>query len=207
MMKTLLFLALALAAALSARTIELFYTKDGKTIESIRGVDINSDYTLSAEGDQSWLVNVSEKIGPNGFVPKESKLTLGSLGKNRSQFFVQPENFLGFGHARKSERTINFDDITWIVPDTQAFEPYHVMLTDGSEGDLFVNNDYTESSGQKIVAGKPDNSFVIINLKYDVPASQRTPTTRPQQLGIKARAISFSEMGLRKAIRKLSLQY
>ncbi|MFH0921527.1 MAG: hypothetical protein V1913_14340 [Fibrobacterota bacterium] len=206
MIKQTFFFALALTAFVSARTIELFYTEDGKTLQSLRGVSINEDYTLSNEGDQSWLVNVGQKFGPNGYVPKESRLTLGTLGKSRSLFITQSDDFLGFGHGRRFEHAIKFDDIAWIVPDTQAFAPLHVMLTDGTDGDLFVASDYTESPGRKLIAGKPDNSIVIIQMKYNVPASQRTPSTMPQQFGIKARAVSFSEQGLRRALRKLNLQ-
>jgi len=203
MIKSILFIVLTLAIILSARTVELFYSEDGKTIQSLRGVDINDDYTISPEGDQSWVFSVGQKVGPNGYVPKDAKLTLGNLGKTKSPYIVQGDDFLGFGHYRTFEHSIKFDDIAWIIPDTQAFEPVHVVLSDGTEGELFVAGDYTESPGRKIVAGQPDNSLILVQFKYDVPASQRTPTTRPQQYGIKAKVISFSEQGLRRALRKI----
>jgi hypothetical protein len=177
-----------------------------RTVKSIRGIDINADFTLSTEGDQSWLAVVGQKIGPNGYVPKENRLTLGTLGKSRSPFQPQTDAFLGFGHYRTFERAIAFDDIAWIVPDTQVLAPFAVMLNDGTEGNLFVGTEYTESPGLKIIAGRPDNSFIVIQLNYKVPVSERTPSMRPEQSGLRVKAISFSETGLRRALRKLNLQ-
>jgi len=134
---------------------------------------------------------------------KQSKFTLGTLGKIKALFIEMSENFLGFGHGRRFERAIDFNEIAYIVPDPKPFEPLHVYLMDGSEGELFVAGDYTESTGERMIGDKKVNAILIIKLKYDIPKSKRTPTTRPRQYGIKAKAVSFSEQGLRKALRRL----
>jgi hypothetical protein len=197
-----LFLAL-LACAILARNIDLYYTEDDNTVKSIRGFFINDNFTLSTEGDESWLVMVGQKIGPNGYTPKESKLQLGTLGKTRSLFQVMNEDFLGFGHSKRFERSLSFGDIAYILPNPQPFEPLHVVLTDGTDGELFVAGTYTESAGGRVIQDKIVNDITIIRLKYDIPKSQRTMDSRPTQYGIRAKAVAFSENGLRKAIRAL----
>jgi hypothetical protein len=204
-MKTIIIILLTALLGLvhGARTIDLYYSEDGKTIQSIQGYFINKDLTIVEEGDISWLVVVGQRIGPNGYMVKRSKLTLGPLGKTDAVFIEMSENFLGFGHGRRYERSLDFNEIAYIIPDPKAFEPFHVKLLDGDEGELFVAGDYTESPGAKKIQGKEVNDLFIIKLKYDIPRSQRTPNTRPKQYGIRAKVISFSEQGLRKALRRL----
>lgn len=202
-MKTL-FIAIAfLAALLSARTVDLYYTEDGRTVKFIRGTFINDNFTLSPEGDESWLLLVGQKIGPNGYVPSDNKLTLGSLGKSKSPFAVQNEDFLGVGHARNFERAVAFTDIAYLLPNPEPLQPHFVFLNNNSDGELFVAGQLTESTGKRILAGKEVNTFSIIHLKYNVPRSQRGPATLPIQSGVKAIAAAFSENGLRRAMREL----
>ncbi len=111
-------------------------------------------------------------------------------------------DFLGFGRSKRFERTISFTDISYILPDEKAFEPLHVELNDGLKGELFVAGDYTESTGSRVVNGRVVNEISIIRLKYE-SRSQRGVDTKPLQYGIKAKAVAFSESGLRKAMRIL----
>jgi len=184
-----------------ANVIELFYTEDGEKISSIRGFNINRDLTLIETADESWLIAAGYQIGPNGYMAKQSKLTLGGFGKKAALFNVS-DNFLGLGQNRRYERPIVLSDIAYILPNPKPFEPLLVTLVDGREGELFVAGDYTECVGQKKIGQKIESNIFIVKLKYNVPKSQRKHTTRPQQLGIKAKAISFSERALRKAIRR-----
>jgi len=186
-----------------ARTVDLFYTEDGKSVKIIRGFAINDNFTLSPDGDESWLLIAGQKIGPNGYTAKESKVQFGGFGKTYSQFQVVSDDFLGYGHNKRFERTLNINDIAYILPDPTAFEPLHVVLIDGVEGQLFVSGDYTESTGARIIQGKPVNDISIIHLKYDISRSQRRPDTRPQQFGLKTKAVAFSETGLRRAMHAL----
>jgi hypothetical protein len=199
-MKNFILLTAILAAALFARNIDLYYTDDGRTVKAIHGFFINDNFTLSQDGDESWLIVAGQKIGPNGYVPKESKIQLGTFGKSHALFQLMNEDFLGFGHSKHFEKTVSVSAISYILPDPTAFEPLHVSLMDGTDGELFVAGDYTESTGSKVVRENLVNEISIIQLKYDIPRSQRGVDTRPQQLGIKAKAVAFTESGLRKAM-------
>jgi hypothetical protein len=201
-MKTLFLLAMP-AFLWAVGPIELYYTEDGRKTEFIRGYPINSDLTLSEQGDESWLISVGQQIGPNGYIAKQSKLTLGNLGKKKAVFITMNEDFLGVGQGRRFEHPVGFNDVTYILPTPVALEPFYVKLRDGTEGSLFVAGDYTESLGEKTVQGKPELSIYIIHMKYDVPKSRRTASTRPKQFAIKAKAVSFNEQGIRQAIRDL----
>jgi hypothetical protein len=205
-MKTISFclFVLFVCAASFARTVDLFYTEDGKNTKIIRGFFINDNFTLAPEGDESWLLIGGQKIGPNGYTPKESKLQFGGFGKTYSLFQVMTDDFLGYGHNKRLDRTLNINDIAYILPDPTAYEPLHVFLNDGIEGQLFVAGDYTESTGARVIQGKPSNDISIIWLKYDISRNQRGPDTRPKQFGLKAKAVSFSETGLRRAMRFLA---
>lgn len=201
-MKT--FFLFALPAFLwAAATVDLYYTEDGRKIDFIRGYPINADLTLSEQGDESWLISVGQQIGPNGFISKQNKLTLGNLGKKKAVFNQMNEDFLGFGQGKRFERSLGFNGVSYILPTPVALEPYYVKLLDGTEGELFVAGDYTESLGEKIIQGKPELCIYIIRMKYDIPRSQRTAATRPQQFAIKAKAVSFSESGIRQAVKAL----
>jgi hypothetical protein len=200
---SLFFAVLVFAAVSFARTVDLYYTEDGRTVKMIRGFNINDNFTLAPEGDESWLLIAAQKIGPNGYTPKDAKLTLGTLGKTHSLFQVQNADFLGFGRSKRFERAVGFSDISYIIPDPKPFEPLHLMLNDGTDGQLFVAGEFTESTGSRIIQGKPVNDLSVIRLKYDIPRSQRGVDTRPQQFGLKAKAVAFTESGLRKAMRAL----
>jgi hypothetical protein len=191
------------AVLLPAYTVDLYYTEDGRTVKSLRGYFIQKDLTLVDEGEESWLVVIGQQIGPNGYMAKQSRLTLGALGKKQAFFIESTEAFLGFGHGRRYERPVKFEDIAYILPNKDAIQPAHVVLKDGATGELFVAGEYTECTGEKVIRGKKINTLTVVRLKYDVPKSERTPATRPRQYGIKVKAISFSESGLRKALRKL----
>jgi hypothetical protein len=203
-MKPLILSVAVLFTALSvpARIVTLYYTEDGQNVLSINGYEITEDLTLNPDGDESWLVIVGQKFGPNGYLPKDSKLSLGTLGKTHSLFMPLQEPFLGIGVSRTFDHPINFDDIAYVVPDTAAFGPFHVFMTDGTHGDFFVNGEYTESAGAKVIQNKLVNELYIIRLKYNKPKSQRGPGDRPDQIGIRALGFSFSESALKKAIRR-----
>lgn len=203
MTKILFCLCLVLITQAFCRSVDLYYTEDGKTVKTIRGTPINDNFTLSPEGDESWLLIAGLKVGPNGYVPKDSKFQLGTLGKSRSLFQIMNADFLGYGHSKQAERIISISDIAYILPDSDPFQPLHVTLMDDLEGQLFAAGDYTESTGSRVIQGKAVNEISIIRLKYDIPKSQRGVDTRPGQFGIKAKAVAFSESGLRKALRKL----
>lgn len=195
---TIAFLSLLAMLAFAGRTIDLYYTDDGKNVKTIRGYFINDDLTLDPDGDQSWLVIVGQKFGPNGYLPKDSKL---QIGKSHASFIALENQILGIGQGHTFERSLAFEDIDYIVPDPVSFEPFHVYLNDGTKGQLFVNGEYTESPAPKVIRGDTVYQFNIINLKYSVAKSNRGPQTRPDQIGVPTRAISFSEQALKKAIR------
>ena len=184
-------------------TIDLYYTEDGRTIQSIRGYAINDDLTLTEQGDESWLISAGQQIGPNGYMVKQSKLTLGSLGKTKAAFIKINEAFLGIGHSKQFESTKDFSDVLYLLPDKTPLEPFYVKMRDGSEGQLFVAGENTESVGARILQGKLQNWISIIHLKYDIPKSSRSAATRPGQFAIRALAVSFSEDGLRQVIRDM----
>jgi len=203
-MKKILAVFVALMAfSIPALTVDLFYTEDGRTVKSLKGFFLNDNYTIVPEGDDSWLLLVGQKVGPNGYTTKDSKLTLGTLGKSRSLFTLSSDDFLGFGHGRQFDRAINISQIAYIYPDTQALQPVHVVLNDGTTGELFVAGDYTESQGQRIIQGKVVNGLSVIKLHYDIPKSQRGANTMPSQIGFKAKAVSFSDQGVRRAMREI----
>src|SRR3989339_309529 len=204
---TLFFSVLVFCACVAqARIVTLYYTEDGQNIEAINGYPINDDLSLSPDGDESWLVLVGQKFGPNGYLPKDSKLQLGALGKTRSLFMLLQEPFLGIGQATRYEQPIDWEDIAYVVPDTQASMPFHVLLSNGTTGEFFVNSEYTESPGAKLIQGKINNDLYIIKLKYNIPKSERRAGDRPDQIGIKAKAFSFSEQALKKAVRRGTFQ-
>jgi hypothetical protein len=205
-MKTIIIFLIVLLACLSvnARTVDLYYSEDGKTVKSIHGFFINDNFTISTEGDESWLVVAGQKIGPNGYTPKESKLQLGEFGKSHSLFQLMTEDFLGYGHNKRFERTLSINDIAYVLPDSVPYQPLHVYLNTGAmDGQLFVSGDFTESTGKRVVLDKVVSEISIIRLKYDIPRSQRGPDTRPQQFGIKAKVIAFTETGLRRGMKAL----
>lgn len=194
---------LFLATGLFPSTIDVYFTEDGQKIQSIRGYPINEDLTLSQEGDESWLVSAGFQIGPNGYMAKQSRLTLGNLGKTKALFVRMSEAFTGIGSAKRFERAVPFEEIAFILPDAKALEPFYVKLRNGNEGQLFVAGDYTESQGERVIQGKPVNWISVIQLKYDMPVSSRTASTRPKQFAFKAQAVAFSEQGIKQAIRAL----
>lgn len=200
----LLFLT-TLAVSTFSRPIDLYYTEDGKSIKSLRGFPMNSDFSIAENGDESWLVMVGQKIGPNGFMGKENKFTIGSLGKSKSIFTVAQEQFLGLGNELTLTRPIEFQDILYILPDAVALAPFIVKLKTGESGTLFVASQPTESPGERIIADKSINDITIIHLKYDIPRHQRTTATLPKHFGIKAMAVSFSEQGIKQAIAALNM--
>lgn len=202
-MKTILILSALLFAPIWSRTIDLYYTEDGRTVKVIRGTNINDNFTLAPEGDESWLLLAGQKIGPNGYVPADNKLTLGSLGKSKSPFTVLNEDFLGIGHSRVFERAVAFPDIAYILPNPEPLQPHFLFLNNNTDGELFIASQPSESTGKKLLGNKEVNAFSIIHLKYNIPRSQRGPSTLPIQTGIKALAVAFSENGLRRAMREL----
>lgn len=202
-MKRTVFAILLLCGLMFARPVDLYYTEDGKTVKMLRGYPLNSDFTIADPGDESWLIFVGQRIGPNGFMGRDNKLTLGSLGKSKSVFTVSQEDFLGIGKGISFSRSVPFQEIDYILPDTISLAPFNVALRNGERGTLFVANQPSESPGARVVGEKVINDITIIHLKYDVPKSKRGPSVLPKQLGIKALAVAFSENGIRQAMRAL----
>jgi hypothetical protein len=203
-MKTrILLVTMVLFMTVSSRPIELYYTEDGKSVKMLRGYPLNSDFTIDEQGDESWLVFVGHRIGPNGYMGRENKLTLGTLGKSKSVFTVSQEDFVGLGKGLTFSQPVQLQDISYILPDSITLAPFFVQLRNGEYGTLFVANQPTESPGARVVGEKVVNDITIIHLKYDIPKSKRGPSVLPKQLGIKALAIGFSEHGIRQAISVL----
>jgi hypothetical protein len=196
-------ITMVIFAAVSSRPVELYYTEDGKSVKMLRGYPLNSDFTIDEQGDESWLIYVGHRVGPNGYMGRENKLTLGTLGKSKSVFTVSQEDFIGFGKGLTFAQTVPLQDISYILPDSVTLAPFFVQLRNGESGTLFVANQPTESPGARVVGEKVVNDITIIHLKYDVPKSKRGPSVLPKQLGIKALAVGFSEHGVRQAIKAI----
>jgi len=194
---------MTLVAMANSRPIDLYYTEDCKSVKLLRGFPLNSDFTIAEEGDESWLIYVGHRIGPNGYMGREKKLTFGTLGKSKSVFTVSQEDFTGIGKGLSFSQSIPLQDISYILSDSISLAPFFVQLRSGETGTLFVANQPTESPGARIVGDKIVNDITIIHLKYDVPKSKRGPAVLPKQIGIKALAVGFSENGVRQAISVL----
>jgi hypothetical protein len=199
-----LIIIVVLFAIGNTRPIDLYYTEDGKNVKMLRGFPLNSDFTIDEQGDESWLIFVGHRIGPNGYMGRENKLTLGTLGKSKSVFTVSQEDFTGLGKGLTFFQSVQLQDIAYILPDSVTLAPFHLQLRNGEKGTLFVANQPTESPGARVVGDKVMNDITIIHLKYDVPKSKRGPSVLPKQMGIKALAVGFSENGIRQAMSDLA---
>jgi hypothetical protein len=144
---------------------------------------------IQSPGRESWVVQGGYQFCPNGYVPG------GQIRVGKPQFVPAGDGFMGFGRdERHFDRSITFNEIDYILTETEDGLPLRVVLNSGERGFLFVAGNFTQVFKSDPHIAAADRRILIF--LYKQISGRKEDISRS---GLKARAIAFTELGIKHA--------